>query len=148
MFSVNEDYEKLEVYQLGYDAVLRVYYLTDNFPEAERTVLGSQLRRAALSVPLNIAEGSGAGTYRSYLNFLLFAYRSLRELQVGLRLAHDLKFLRDVDFSALAELCDKCARKLWCYMKYVDERGGQSRVWKRHQKTEEHWAVIAKPQSL
>lgn len=90
-----ERYEDLIAWQKAYALVLRVYGLTRSFPADERYGLTSQLRRAAVSIPSNIAEGFGRYTRPDYLRFLDMARGSTYELQTQLRLAQDLGYLAD-----------------------------------------------------
>lgn len=72
--------------------VSRIYNLTNNFPQGEQYGLVSQLRRAATSIPLNIAEGSGARSDAEFKRFLTIASRSNYELMCGLELSHLLSY--------------------------------------------------------
>ena len=85
-------YEDLEVYQEGYRLVLEVYRMTEGFPSEERHGLTGQLKRAALSVPLNIAEGYGRGREAEFKHFLRNSLGSSNEVVVLLKLARDLGF--------------------------------------------------------
>jgi len=69
-------FEKLEVWQLGMELTSKVYSLIKTMPESEKFNLSSQIRRAATSVPLNIAEGSTSQTDPEQLRFLGYAHRS------------------------------------------------------------------------
>jgi four helix bundle protein len=83
-------YEDLEVYQESYQLVLEVYQLTKDFPKEERYELTTQLKRAALSVVLNIAEGYGRGRTAEFKHFLRNSLGSANEVIVLLKLAQDL----------------------------------------------------------
>ena len=86
-------YEDLEVYQEGYRLVLEIYKLVTKFPEEERYGLTSQLKRAALSIPLNIAEGYGRKAREAeFKHFLRNSLGSSNEVVVLLKLAKDLGF--------------------------------------------------------
>lgn len=74
-------YKDLKVWQKGIDLVKLTYELTKLLPQEEEYGLKGQLRRSAVSVPSNIAEGYGRGTTKSYLNFLRIARGSLVELE-------------------------------------------------------------------
>jgi four helix bundle protein len=74
-------FKKLEVWHDAMDLVAEVYRATSVFPERERFGLTAQLRRAAVSVPANIAEGYGRATRGEYLNFLSVARGSLNEVE-------------------------------------------------------------------
>ncbi|MFB6262913.1 MAG: four helix bundle protein [Bradymonadaceae bacterium] len=80
----------LKVWQLGMRLARQVYAMTEEFPQSERYELASQLRRAATSVPSNIAEGSARRTDRDFLRFLYQARGSLVELDTQMHLAEKL----------------------------------------------------------
>ncbi len=83
----------LEVWQEAIELVSHVYRATSDFPREEVFGLTSQMRRAAVSVPCNIAEGAARGTDKDFLRFLMMARGSLVELDTQLRIAHQLGFL-------------------------------------------------------
>ena len=102
----------LEVWNLGYELTLELYRLTESFPEHERGNVVSQIRRAALSIPLNIAEGSTRNSKKAYLQFLQYAYGSVRELEVLINISKDLKYINEEDFNLFYEEVDKLSKKL------------------------------------
>jgi four helix bundle protein len=85
-----QDYHQLEVWQRAMDYAVRVYEFSASLPDGERYNFTSQLRRAATSVPLNIAEGAGCATPVEFARFLGYAYRSLKEVVTALELARRL----------------------------------------------------------
>lgn len=91
-----ESYKELKVWQRSMALAEQVYGLTQYFPAEERYGLTSQMRRAAVSIPANIAEGWGRGTTRDYLNFLIIARGSLMELETQLILASHLGYVESV----------------------------------------------------
>jgi four helix bundle protein len=99
-----ERYEDLIAWQKAHALVLRVYSATQSFPADERFGLTSQIRRAAVSIPSNIAEGFGRHSRPDYLRFLDMALGSTYEVQTQLRLARDLKYLDDP--AALSEVAE------------------------------------------
>lgn len=114
------NYKSLEVWQLSYQLTLRLYKLTEGFPEHEQNNLTSQIRRASTSVPLNIAEGTSRFTKKSYLQFLQYAYGSLKELQVLLDLSKDLNYIQKEPYAEVNEELDKLSRKLFTFIKTVE----------------------------
>jgi four helix bundle protein len=88
-----KSFENLEVWQLGRDLVTKVYTLTASLPESETFGLTAQTKRAALSVPANIAEGFGRYHYMDKAKFYLNARGSLYELKSHLLIAQDLGYL-------------------------------------------------------
>lgn len=88
-----QDFRKLKVWQKVHQMTVRVYGATRSFPKEELYGLTSQTRRAAASIPTNIAEGCGRGGNRELLHFLRIACGSSTELEYHLLLAHELKLL-------------------------------------------------------
>ena len=88
-------HRNLVAWQKGMDLVMEIYQLTKNFPDAELYGLISQLRRAALSVPSNIAEGAADRTRSQFTNFLSNALGSLNEIDTQLELSFRLGFISE-----------------------------------------------------
>ncbi len=82
-----ESYKNLIVWQKSMDLVLLIYSLTKKFPEEEIYGLTSQMKRAEVSVPSNIAEGSRRSSKKDFRNFLLNAYGSGAELETQIKIA-------------------------------------------------------------
>jgi four helix bundle protein len=97
-----QDYRKLDVWQKAHSITLRTYAKTANFPKAEQFGLTSQMRRAAVSVPANIAEGCYRGQ-RSLAQSLRIALGSAAELEYYVILAGDLKLLTESDRTIFAD---------------------------------------------
>jgi four helix bundle protein len=85
-------FRKLKVWQRGMDFVVEIYKASAGFPKAEQFGLTSQIRRAATSIPLNIAEGAGCGTNPEFQRFLGFALRSDYEVMTALEIAQRLDY--------------------------------------------------------
>ena len=96
-----QDYKKLKVWQRAYSLCLSSYQITEPFPAGLKFGLAEQIRRAALSIPLNIAEGCGRGTDADFKHFIQIAFGSACELECCLSLAKDLKVLAEDKQSAL-----------------------------------------------
>lgn len=90
------------------DLCVAVYAVTGRLPADERFVLISQMRRAAVSIPSNIAEGHGRSSRGEYAHFLGISLGSVRELQTQIYLCERLEFISDP--SELAKACDDVAR--------------------------------------
>ena len=93
----------LRVYKESKELVKSVYTLLDRFPKYETYSLGDQLRRAVVSVPSNIAEGSGRFSVKEKIHFLEIAYGSLTETLCQLDIAHDLSYINDEEFNTEKE---------------------------------------------
>ncbi len=96
-----KDFRCLRVWQKGHQTVLAVYGATLLFPREETYGLVSQLRRAASSVPANIAEGCGCNGDREFARFLEIALRSASETEYHLLLARDLAYLDATTYDTL-----------------------------------------------
>jgi four helix bundle protein len=94
-------FRELDVWNLAMDLVVDVYRITKNFPTEEKYGLTSQIRRAAVSVPSNIAEGQGRRTAGEFLNQLSVARGSLMELRTQLEIALRLDFMSELQFEPL-----------------------------------------------
>jgi four helix bundle protein len=90
---MSTDYKQLAVWQRAMDLVREVYRSTRSFPREELFGLSSQMRRAAVSVPSNIAEGKGRYSQKELLQFLYKARGSLMELETQICIARDLDYL-------------------------------------------------------
>ncbi len=88
----------LRVYQESKQLVKDVYSLLERFPKYEVYAMGDQLRRAVVSVPSNIAEGSGRSSLKEKVHFLEIAYGSLTETLCQLVIAHDLGYINNEEF--------------------------------------------------
>lgn len=91
-------HEKLDVWRRAIDFVVTVYKMTESFPRDERFGLVSQIRRAAVSVPANIAEGAGRRSSKEFKYFLSNAQGSVSELATELLIAHKLGYLNQKTF--------------------------------------------------
>ena len=96
------NYRELKVWEKAHHLTLKIYQVTSSFPKEEMYGMTSQIRRASSSIPANIAEGGGRDSDAQFINFLQIASGSASELDYHLLLAHDLKFINDSDYTALA----------------------------------------------
>ena len=94
-------FTELRVWDLAYKLSLAVYRVTQSFPKHELYGLTSQMRRSAVSVGANIAEGQKRQTRRDFASFITIAEGSLAELQHYLMLAHDLEFIDNETYDTL-----------------------------------------------
>jgi four helix bundle protein len=105
-------YRSLKVWERAHRLTLRVYEATEALPDSERYGLTSQLRRAAASIPANIAEGAGRNSQAELARFCRISLGSANELDYHLLLARDLGFLGQEAHAALAEQVDHLKRML------------------------------------
>jgi four helix bundle protein len=114
-----QNYRDIRVWQRAHRLVLRLYALTEMFPQTERYGLVQQLRRAAVSVAANIAEGSKRLSKRDYVRFLNIAESSLRESEYYLLLARDLHFGDERAVSELLAEAETTSRMLSAFRQAV-----------------------------
>lgn len=86
-------HKDLETWKMAVDFVTEIYNITTEFPDAERFGLQSQIRRAAVSLPANIAEGAARQTKKEFIQFLYIGMGSLSELETLLIIAKNLKLI-------------------------------------------------------
>lgn len=110
--SVIKSYRDLVVWQKAMMLTKAVYESSKAFPREEQFGLTQQLRRSAVSVPSNIAEGSGRGTTQDYIRFLQIARGSLFEAQTQIELSRDLQFLPEPQTTEILALCNEIERML------------------------------------
>ncbi len=115
-------YSELIVWQKAMDLVTEIYKVTATFPGEERYGLSSQARRAAVSIPSNIAEGHGRKSTASYLNFLSIAFGSLMELETQIQIAVRLEFIREEKAIALLAQTDEIGKMLAGLKKSLAEK--------------------------
>lgn len=106
------DYEKLIVWQKSMDLVVLTYRFTSYFPQEEQFGLISQMRRASVSIPSNIAEGCRRSTKKDINRFLSIALGSASELDTQLKLAKRLGFIKDADYNEADALLHEVLRML------------------------------------
>ena len=115
-------YEELMVWQKSVDLVVRIYEITKMLPRAEFYGLTDQIRRAAVSIPSNIAEGQQRQSSKEFLNFLSIAKGSLGELKTQLIICDRLGYLNAHQTEPLLDECDVIGRMLSGLMKSLSGR--------------------------
>ena len=98
-----KSFQDLNIWKEAHQLVLEVYRITRDFPKEENYCLISQIRRASISIPANIAEGMGRNTTKELLSFLYNARGSLSEVVYHLLLAKDLKYIKENVYKELEE---------------------------------------------
>jgi four helix bundle protein len=117
-----KNYKDLKVWQRAYQLCLEIYKITKGFPDEEKYGLTSQLRRAAVSVPSNIAEGYGRKTTPEYIQFLYIAYGSICEIGTQILLAGDLGYIESVKLEMLHEGVGEVERMLKALIKSLENK--------------------------
>ena len=113
-------YKNLIVWQLSDGLAKSIYKSAEKFPKYEMYGLSSQLRRAVLSVPLNIVEGYARDNKKEFRNFLRYSLGSLAEVEYLLEFAFDQKYLNLESFEELLDLKQECGKVLWKF--YLSKR--------------------------
>ncbi|MGI8668343.1 MAG: four helix bundle protein [Aridibacter sp.] len=113
------DFRGLRVWEELHKLTLGIYKMTKYFPKEEMFSLTNQIRRAAVSVPSNIAEGCGRETQKDYAHFLQMALGSASEVDYQLLLAKDLNYLKNNQYLELNDKIDKIKRQLANLIKKV-----------------------------
>jgi four helix bundle protein len=96
-----QDFRKLKVWDKGHELALETYRVTTSYPNDEKYGLVQQLRRASLSIPVNIAEGCGRGSDADFARFVQMAMGSACEVECELLLSRELGFISEKDYEVL-----------------------------------------------
>jgi four helix bundle protein len=118
-----ESYKELKVWQEGVKLVEEIYELTRSFPPKEQYSLTSQIQRAAVSIPTNIAEGWGRGKTGEYVQFLRIARGSLMELETQLIISQRLNYIDQNTLSQFEENIEKIGKMINALIKNLGTRG-------------------------
>ena len=92
-----KDYKELEVWKKGILLVLAIYEVIKNFPKDERYALADQIKRSAVSIPSNIAEGASRNTTKEFIQFLYIALGSASELETQIIISEKLGYMKNED---------------------------------------------------
>lgn len=110
----------LNVWQKSIELVKDIYTITKTFPNYEKYGLCSQMQRAAVSVPSNIAEGAARNHDKEFMQFLYYSYGSLSELETQLIISYDLKYVQDN--SEILKKIDKIQKMLSGLINYIKSK--------------------------
>ncbi|TLX73230.1 four helix bundle protein [Labilibacter sediminis] len=116
------NFEKLEIWQLSRQLVKNIYSITQHFPEEEKFGLTSQLRRAAVSISSNIAEGNGRHSNKDKARFIEMAFSSLLEVINQLILSNDLGFINNNVLIELRKEITELSNKINAFHKRLLEK--------------------------
>ena len=109
-------HKDLDIWKLGIELVEEIYEITNRFPKDEVYGLTSQMRRATVSIPSNIAEGAAINSKREFNQFLYVALGSLAELETQIIISERLGYIKNQE---LMELIEKLRRKLINFIKHI-----------------------------
>lgn len=119
-------YRDLLVWQRGMDLTVAIYGLTHTFPRSELYGLCSQMQRASISIPSNIAEGWGRQSRKEFKNFLSIARGSVFELETQLECAQRLRYVTAEATATAKRLLEEISRMLIALMRSLDEPPSRS----------------------
>jgi four helix bundle protein len=122
MKSKIKSYQDLEVWQKAMDLVVMCYQMTTNFPKTEIYGLSSQLQRAAVSVPANIAEGRQRQHSKEFLQHLSIAYGSLAELETHIQIAGRLNYIYENQINKMLGITAEIGKMLNGLRKSIEKK--------------------------
>ncbi len=107
------NFRDLKVWQRAMEFVVKLYELMESFPKEEKYGLISQMRRCAVSIPSNIAEGTGRGSNPQFARFLEFSLGSLNELMTQIEIANRLQYFKEADYQFLVSELTQISNMLY-----------------------------------
>jgi four helix bundle protein len=119
---IMKPHKKLNAWINSFEFVTEIYLATKAFPSEEKFGLVSQMRRAAVSVPVNIAEGSARKTPKEFIHFLHIALGSMTELDTLILLSVELEFIQKKDAEILLEKLDVIGKLIYGLIKNLESR--------------------------
>jgi len=116
------NYKNLEVFKKSKKLVKDIYALTNKFPKEEKYGLVSQIKRAVISVPMNIVEGSGKRISKDFISYLNISMGSLKEIQGELEIVGDLGFVNEDLIKRLIGECRRIEVMLVAYIEHIGKK--------------------------
>ena len=118
---MGRNYTKIKAWELSDQLALNVYKVTGKFPKSEMWNLTSQMRRAAISVPANIVEGSSRKNQKEYLQFLYISFSSLKELEYYIRFVKEMRYISDGEHNKIWQECQETVKTLKGLIAYIED---------------------------
>jgi len=115
-------HEKLDVWKKAIDFVVAVYKVTEGFPKEEKFGLTSQLRRAAVSIPANLAEGAGRKSPKEFAYFLSNSQGSASEVETELLIASKLSYIQEAKYLPLRSALDEIGRMITGLERHLEKK--------------------------
>jgi four helix bundle protein len=112
-----QHFKDLRIWQMGMEVVKDVYRLTQKFPKEEMYCLSQQMRRAAVSIPSNIAEGFKRFHLNENKQFLAIALSSAAELETQILIAHELRYINHDELSSVCDKLDHLSKMMMLFLK-------------------------------
>ncbi|MDA6068469.1 four helix bundle protein [Flavobacterium sp. AC] len=116
------NFRTLLIWQKSMALITKIYLITNKFPKEEIFGLTSQIKRCSISIPSNIAEGSGRESNKDFLRFLNISIGSLFEMQTQLEIAKNITYLNEEEFNNLYEDSREVERMLVSFIKKLKDR--------------------------
>ena len=116
------NYRKLKIFEIAHRLTLESYSILHNLPECEDKNLKDQIRRCAVSIPLNIAEGAANSSNKLFFNHLSYAYATAKELSAAILLSRDLGYLDQQAYTRVNDCCETCLAKLYRFLVEIEKR--------------------------
>ncbi len=116
------NFKELKIWQKGRNFVKEIYLTVSKFPPEEKYALTSQMKRAAISILSNIAEGAGRGTEKDFARFLDIANGSAFELETQIYLAFDLEFINEKKLNNLIDNIEEIEKMIYGFKKRIENR--------------------------
>jgi len=115
-------YRNLIVWQKSVALVTDIYTLTKSFPQEEKFGIVSQLNRASVSIPSNIAEGWGRESSKNYLQFLRISRGSLMETETLLEISKNLNYIKESEFKVISDNIEEVSKILQGLIKSIQQK--------------------------
>jgi four helix bundle protein len=111
------NFRELKIWKNAIEVSVEIYQLVIQFPQIEKYNLSSQMRKSAVSIPSNIAEGAGRTTDKDFVRFFGIAFGSSFELHTQIIISYKLKLISDIDFKTLDNSLDEIEKMIWGFQK-------------------------------
>jgi four helix bundle protein len=115
-------YKELKIWQKSVDLAIHIYEITKSFPKEEMYGLTSQLRRSAISISSNIAEGAGRNSKKDFNNFQGISYGSSCELETQMTIAEKVKLIDQLALTLIQQRIDEIQKMNWSLKKSLTQK--------------------------
>lgn len=123
---MEKPHKKLDAWKLSMDLVIDIYRETEKFPDRERYGIVDQMRRAAISIPSNIAEGAARNTKREFVNYLHIAQASLSELDTQIELAGRLGYMDETSRQIIDKQMERIDKTITGLIRHLSKSENRS----------------------
>lgn len=120
------NFKELHIWQRSKELVKNIYLLTESLPRSEQFGLISQMRRSAISIPSNIAEGSGKSSDKDFIRFLEISHSSTFELETQLLLSIDLNYVKENDIQDILVKLEEIQKMIFGFIQKLKASGRES----------------------